>query len=184
VPVNAFGGGFSIGLGGCFQLAQQEGKFGTGFAAELGLGFVPPISLSSKLSLLARYASGANGGDAFAFLPVTTVGQGNILGAKLSGISMISADYAVRIFDTLTAGISSSYFIRNDLKTYTDYPLPEENSKGYLLGNEFFARLLWSPFSDIQVNLGGGVFLPSMGDAAPKAESSWRVELNAIIYLY
>ena len=180
LPVKAF----SLNLGACFQLAQQSGDFGTGFTAELGLGFAPPTRLSSKLSLLARYASGASGGNACAFLPVTTVSQGNILGAKLSGISMISVDYTAQLHNTLRAGISSSYFIRNDLKTYTGYPLPERNGQGIFLGNEFFARLLWSPFSDIQVNLGGGVFLPSMGDAGPKAGNSWRVELNAILYLY
>jgi hypothetical protein len=185
LPVKAFGGGFSYGfsldLGACLQLIQQSGDFGTGFAAELGFSFVPPIGPNSKLSLLARYASG---GNAFAFLPVTTIGQGNILGAKLSGISMLSADYSAQLCNTLQAGISSSYFIRNDLKTYSGYPLPEGDGKGYFLGNEFFARLLWSPFSDIQVNLGGGIFLPSMGDAGPRAENSWRVELNAILYLY
>ena len=188
LPVKAFSDGFSLDLGACFQLIQQSGNFGTGFTAELGVSFAPPISLSSKLSLLARYASGASGGIAYAFLPVTTVSQGNILGAKLSGISMISVDYTAQLYNTLQAGISSSYFIRNDLKTYRDYPLSSEsiegNGKGIFLGNEFFARLLWSPFSDIQVNLGGGVFLPSMGDAGPKAGSSWRVELNAILYLY
>jgi len=184
MPFKAFSDGLSLSLGGGFQLIQQSGEFGTGFVVELGVGLVPPIPLSSKLSLLARYASGASGGNAFAFLPVTTVGQGNILGAKLSGISMFSLDYSARLFDTLLAGISSSYFIRNDSKTFNTYPLSGEDGGGNLLGNEFFARLLWSPFSDIQVNLGGGVFLPSMGNAAPNADSSWRVELNVILYLY
>jgi len=181
LPVKAF----SFGLGGGFELIQQENKFGTGFVAELGLGFVPPIPLSSKLSLLARYASGETGGNAYAFLPVTTVGQGNILGAKLSGVTMIQADYIAHLNNTFSAGISSSYFIRNDLKTYIGYPLPEEkNNGGNSLGNEFFARILWSPYSDIHANLGGGIFLPSMGDAAPNAGNNWRVELNVILLLY
>jgi hypothetical protein len=185
LPLTVFSYDFSLDLGGGFQLIQQEGKFGTGFLAELGIGFAPQIPLSSKISLLARYASG---GNAYPFLPVTTIGQGNILGAKLSGITMIQADYSARLLDTLQAGISSSYFIRNDKKTYSAYPLSsgsiEGNSGGNLLGNEFFARLLWSPFSDIHANLGGGIFLPSMGDAAPKAGSSWRVEMNVILLLY
>jgi len=186
VPVKAFGfdlGGWLqfIQLGVCLQLIQQSGNFGTGLAAELGVGSVPQISLDSKLSLLVRFASG---GKAFAFTPVTTIGQGNILGAKFSGITMISLDYMARLNDTLQAGISSSYFIRNDLKTYNAYPVADKSGGGNLLGNEFFARFLWSPFTDIQVNLGGGIFLPSMGNAAPKEDSSWRVELNAILYLY
>jgi hypothetical protein len=94
---------------------------------------------------------------------------------------VISLDYIIRPHRKFSAGISSSYFIRNDLKTYNLYPLTEENSGGYILGNEFFARLLWSPVSDIQVNLGGGIFLPSMGNAAPDAVNGWRVELNLIL---
>ena len=173
---------FSFGIGGGFELIQQSGKTGTGFIAELDVGFAPPIRANSKLSLLARYASGGND---FAFLPVTTIGQGNILGAKLSGIAMISVDYSARLFNTLSAGISSSYFIRNDKKAFNAYPVSGGISGGgNLLGNEFFARLMWSPFSDIQANLGGGIFLPSLGDAAPKADSSWRVELNVILALY
>jgi hypothetical protein len=184
VPVKAFNNGFSLDFGGCLQFIQQSGEFGTGFAAELGIGFVPQISLNSKLSLLARYASGNADGNISAFLPVTTVSQGNILGAKLSGISMISADYMAQLHNTLSAGLSSSYFIRNDLVTYSGYPLSDESDDGYFLGNEFFARLLWKPFSDIQVNLGGGIFIPSMGDAAPNANNCWRAELNLILLLY
>jgi len=181
LPVKAF----SFALGGGLQLIQQSGELGTGFMAELELGFAPPISQNSKLSLLARYASGSSGGIR-AFIPVTSSSQGNILEAKLSGLTMISLDYITPLHDTLLAGIGSSYFIRNDLETYSGYPLPEGDNKGkgIFLGNEFFARLLWGPFSDIQASLGGGVFLPSMGNAAPKTNNSWRVELNAILLLY
>jgi hypothetical protein len=52
------------------------------------------------------------------------------LGAKLSGIAMVSVDYIAQVFDTLSAGISSSYFIRNDSKTFNAYPLSEGNSGG------------------------------------------------------
>jgi hypothetical protein len=186
IPVNAFS--FDLGsyfdfiqLGACLELIQKSGGFGTGFAAELGVGFLPPLPLSSRLSLLTRYASG---GNTFAFQPITTIGQGNILGAKLSGITMISMDYTAKLYNTLSAGISSSYFIRNDKKTFDAYPLSGGNSGGSLLGNEFFAKLLWSPYSDIYANLGMGIFLPAMGDAAPKADSNWRVELNVILLLY
>jgi hypothetical protein len=181
LPVKVFSFDLGFDLGGCIEFIQQSGETGTGFAAELGVGFTPQISVNSNLSLLVHYASG---GDAFAFLPVTTIGQGYILGAKLSGITMIQADYLAHLNNTLSAGVSSSYFIRNDKKTFNTYPLSEGNSGGNLLGNEFFVRLLWSPFSDIQANLGGGIFLPSMGNAAPKANSNWRMELNVILLLY
>jgi hypothetical protein len=179
VPVNAF----NFDLGGCLQFMQESGEFGTAFEVELGIGFMPQTSFKNRLSLLARYASGAAENRANVFLPVTTISQGNILEAKLSGISMISLDYIARLHNTFSAGFTSSYFIRSDLKTYRFYPLFGEDLGGYLLGNEFFARLFWNPVSDIQVNLGGGIFLPSMGNAAPNAANSWRIELNLILFL-
>jgi len=182
IPVKAF----TFDLGGCFELIQDDGKTGTALAAEAGVAFTPPLSFRSRLSLLARYASGnSDDGSLSAFTPFTTRNQGDILGVKFSGISILSLDYVIRLHSAFSAGLSSNYFIRNDLGTYTGYPLPEGNSGGYFLGNEFFARLLWSPASDLQVNLGGGLFLPSLGDAARKAENNlWRIELNVIFSLF
>ncbi|WP_461253907.1 hypothetical protein [Treponema sp. R8-4-B8] len=177
MPVKAF----FFDLGGCFELIQNDGEFGTAFAAEAGVAFTPPTTFKNRLSLLARYASGGGDGKT-AFLPLTTVIQGDILEAKLSALSTISLDYAVRLHPAFLATITSTYFIRGDLETYNGYPLGE-NSDGYLLGNEFFARLIWNPASDLQVNFGGGLFMPSLGDAAPKAENLWRVEISVVFSL-
>jgi hypothetical protein len=134
---------------------------------------------------LGRYSSGSSGGSKmYAFLPFTTVSQGYVLKPKLSGISMVSLDYAVRFHETFAAGLTASLFIRSDLETYNAYPLSAGKSNGTVLGPEFFGRFLWSPVSDLQFNLGGGAFLPSMGDAASKEKMLWRVELNAIFSLY
>jgi len=173
MPVNMF----SFDLGGCLELLQNDGEFETAFMAEAGVAFTPPASFKSRLSLLARYSSAA-------FTPFTTKNQGNILGAKLSGLSMISLDYLARLNPALSASLASTYFIRNDLASYTGYPPPDEGSDGNFLGNEFFARLLWSPVSDLQASLAGGIFLPSMGNVAPKADSLWRVELSVIFSLF
>jgi len=179
VPVNAL----SFDLGGCFELLQDSGDFKTAFAAEAGIAYTPPTRIRIRLSLLARYSSGGSG-KLSAFTPFTTESQGDILGVKLSGLSIISLDYVARLHPALSAGLTSSYFIRNDSATYTGYPLPGDGSGGNFLGNEFFGRLLWSPVSDLQASLGVGVFLPSMGDAAPKADSLWRVELSVVFSLF
>jgi len=171
---------FVFDLGGCLELLQNDEEFGTAFVAEAGIAYTPPTSLNDKVSLLARYASGGNGNRQFAFAPLTTVSQGDILEAKLSGLTMISLDYLARLHPAVSAGLTSTYFIRNDLETYKSYPLPAESVNGKLLGNEFLARLIWSPASDLRVNLGGGLFLPSLGNAAPKADSLWRVELSVV----
>jgi hypothetical protein len=163
----AISGIFSFGLGGCLELIQYNDKLNTALAAEFEIALAPPTRVKNRLSLLGRFASG-RAGETDAFLPLTTVSQGNILKPKFSGISMISLDYAVRLHETFSAGISSSYFILNDSDGAS--PISDGKNDGSLLGNEFFALLLWSPLSDLQFNLGGGVFLPSMGNAAPDAD--------------
>ena len=175
---------FSFDAGGAFSLTQYGGELSSAFAAELGIAVTPPMRIRSRISLLGRYASGVFEGDTFTpFEPLTIKTQGEILNAKLSGLSFISLDYIARLHNTFSVGITSSCYIRNDLETYTVYPVLNESNAGYFLGNEFFASFLWSPFSDTQFNLGGGVFLPSLGNVAPDADMSWRVELNVIIAL-
>jgi hypothetical protein len=181
MPVKAF----TFDLGGCLELMQNDGEFGTALAAEAGIAFSPPARFKNRLSLLARYASGRSEDSLLsAFTPFTTISQGDVLKVRLTGLSIFSVDYVIRLHSVFSAGLTSTYFIRNDLGTYTGYPLPEENSKGYFLGNEVFARFLCSPASDLQINLGGGIFLPSLGDAAPRADNFWRVELNVIFSLF
>jgi hypothetical protein len=167
---------FSFDLGGCFELLQDDGELGTAFAAEAGVAFTPETRIKNRLSLSARFSSSA-------FLPFTSESQWNILRVKHSGLSLITLDYAARLHQTFSAGLTSTYFIRNDLERYKGYPLTAENSEGYFLGNEFFARLFWSPASELQAILGAGVFLPSLGDAAPKADNNWRAELSVIFSL-
>jgi len=52
------------------------------------------------------------------------------------------------------------------------------------MGNEFSARFFWNPFSDLQMNIGAGIFLPGLGNAAPKADPLWRAEIGLILSLY
>jgi len=178
-------GSFAFDVGACLELIQNDGDFGMAIAGDAGVSWVLPTSIRSKLSLLGRFASGGTDGDTIlAFLPVSTKTQGNILKPALSGISMIDLDYIARLHETFSLGLSSSYFIRSDLGTYGGYPVLGTSSDGYFLGNEFFLRLLWVPVSDFQFNLGGGMFLPALGNVASSADPLWRVELNVIISLF
>ena len=176
MPVKAF----VFDLGGCFELIENSGELGIGLAGELGIAWMLPTKIEDRLSFLGRISSGVIESNRIrAFNPLTTVYHGEVLKARLSGVSMLSLDYIARIHKSFSAGISSSYFIRSDLGTYLDY-----GSSGYFLGNEFFGRAFWSPVSDIQLNLGGGIFLPALGNVAPKAHPQWRIELNALISIY
>jgi hypothetical protein len=178
--------GFSLDVGGCFELIESNGGFSTALAAEAEIAYSPSTKLKNRLSLTGRYATGYTDEDSFftAFQPLTTRSQGDVLRVRLTGLSIFSLDYVIRLHPAFSAGLTSTYFIRNDLGAYMGYPIPEENSDGHFLGDEFFVRLLWSPASDLQVNLGGGIFLPSLGNAAPNVENFWRVELNVVFSLF
>jgi len=181
LPVKAF----FLDLGGCIELIQNNGKFKTAMAAEAEIGLLPPTRFKNKLSIFARFASGNTDDSPFtAFSPLTTKSQGDVLKVRITGLSILSLDYVIRFHSTFSAGVTSTYFMRNDLGTHNLYLLQTETSQGHFLGEEFFARFLWSPASDLQVNLGGGIFLPSLGDAAPNAKNFWRAEMNAIFSLF
>ena len=167
----------SLSLGGCFELMEGVGDLKTAFAAEAGIAIAPP---RNRISLLARYSSGANGQMA-AFLPFTTESQGNILGVKLSGLALAELDYLASIHRTFSLNVNTSYFMRTDTVTFSGYPLSTGSGGGKFLGSEFFGQFIWNPVSDLAINLGGGIFMPSLGDAAPKADNKWRVELNVVL---
>ena len=169
---------FIFKVGGGLELIQDSGDSGLAFAAELDAIWALPFSVQSRLEFLARYGSGHNG-SVKAFLTLTTESQGFVLKADHSGITLLSLDYAVRLHETCSLSLSSSYFIRNDKETLAGF-----GSDGNLLGNEFLASVIWSPLSDMRFNLGAGLFLPSMGNVAPDAKALWRIEANAIISIY
>ena len=116
-----------------------------------------------------------------AFVPITAVPHGDILEAKLSGISMLRLDYSARLHETFSFNLASSYFILSDLGTYRGPPVERD---GHVLGNEFSARIIWGPVSDLRLSLGGGVFLPAMGNADSSGAALWRLELNVILLVF
>ena len=125
--------------------------------------------------LLIRISSGSIIDNHIApFVPITTVPQGGVLRAKLSGLSMISLDYTGRLSETVSIQLTNSYFVLSDLTTYEGLISGRD---GHFLGNEFYGRVIWSPVSDLYINFGGGVFLPSLGNADKNADLIWRAEL-------
>jgi hypothetical protein len=97
----------------------------------------------------------------------------------MSAITALRLNYSARLAETFGTSVSAMYFVRNDRVSNNNYVILYEG-EGYFLGPEFSARVIWSPFSDIQFNLGGGVYLPSLGDAAPDADALWIVNLSVV----
>ena len=178
IPVNSF----VFNLGGCLEMMQAADQIKASVLGELGVAWMLPTPIRDRLMLTGRVSTGTFDDDIFAaFVPVTTVNQGYILKANISGLSTICLDYTARLHESLSLFVASTYFLLNDPVTYKGMP---SGRGGPPLGNEFYARMIWSPFSDLQLNLGGGVFLPSMGIADKAADPLWRVELNAVIAIF
>jgi len=157
---------FAVNFGGCFELIENP-KINMAFSVELGTAWKTAFQ---GLSFLVRYSS-AESGSLVAFLPVTTNAQGQIIAAKLSGLSLASLDYTARLHRNFAVDLNLSYFLKN--------------ASGKLFwGAEFFGAFYWNPLPDISVNLGGGAFLPTFGNVATDWKTLWRVELNLVSSLF
>ena len=172
---------FVFDLGGVAGMAQNAGNTQIFFAGEGGIGIALPTAFHDRLWFGFRYSSPMIDDSFVAFIPITTESQGNILKAKLSGISTININYTARLAQSFSLSLDSLYFILNDLVSYQGLPSGRD---GYFLGNEFYAQAVWSPVSDLQLKLGGGAFLPMLGNADPNSDTLWRIELNLIYALF
>jgi hypothetical protein len=93
---------FAFELGGCVQPMEIADEFGIGYAGESGLSWTGYMPFLSRISVNGRFSSGEMGA-AEAFQPLTTVTQGNVLKARLSGLSLLSLDYTARLHQSLSA---------------------------------------------------------------------------------
>ena len=184
---------FIFELGGAAMLAQEAGNggannggtdFRVALAGDIGAHWMPPSPFHSMLSFTGRFTSGrSESGPMSALAPISSLPHGNVLRAQISGLSMLGLSYAARLRRDFSATLAAAHFVRSDRGTYSAYPLNGAPSANYFLGTEIFGRAVWSPVSDISLNLGAGAFLPSLGDVAPDADPRWRVELIAILAL-
>jgi hypothetical protein len=172
-------------LGGCLELIQYDGKITPAFAGEAGITWLLPSSLEKHLKLSGRYSSGVSEDESIgAFLPLTTIPQGEVVEAKFSGLTLLSLDFTGRLAKSLSANMAFTYFIRNDLGTYKYYPADSSGLEGFFLGAELFGRIIWVISTGVRLNCGTGVFLPSLGDAKPDAGILWRTKLNLTVSIF
>jgi len=173
-----------LDLGGCLELIEYDNETSPAFAGDIGLTFILPSKLEKHIKISGRYSSGVSEDKTYtAFLPLTTVTQGEILEAKLSGLSSLCFDFTGRMSKSVSANMAFTYFIRTDLGTYRSYPVTK-TSEGFFLGGEIFGRLIWNISTGARLNIGTGAFLPVLGDVNPDKGIVWRTSLNLIISIY
>jgi len=170
-------------IGGSLEALQVDDKFTMAFAGDFGVFWTLPLNFHSRLSFTGHIAGGRVDDFIGAFVPVTTKTYSGVFQPKLSALSILSLNYTARLDRTIGANLSASCFVRNDLGTHIGYPV-SGNSEGYFLGTEFLARIIWSPISDLQLNIGGGAFLPALGDAGPEEQALWRAEITVTLAIY
>jgi hypothetical protein len=175
---------FILAAGGSLQIANANDEVGIGLAGELGAAWILSSSFFSQLSLIGRFSSGETDGLT-AFSPVTTKPQGNVLQARLSGISALFLDYTAQLHKSVNAGLTASYFFRSDEETHLVYPVMNPiDDTGFALGCEFFGRVVWTPLTDLDITFGAGIFLPYLGNVNPKAGTQWRLELGIVLVIF
>jgi hypothetical protein len=182
MPVKNFTFEFGMSFEMALSVFEAGGtNFDTAVAFDSGIYWILPTKFPSRLSFIWRYGGQIDHG---VFIPVTNKFYGNVLKARLPGISVFSLDYSARPISSLRTSLSLMYFTRNDLWTYAGYPVDIQNNEGKFLGPEIYTRLIWNPFSDLQVNLGGGMFLPFLGNVNREAKSRWYIELNVAFAIF
>jgi hypothetical protein len=150
-------------------MENKDGDLTAAYGALAALETEVPGSPNDSLKLTVKFSSGPQDETFTGFAPLSSITQGMVFNGTFSGLWQAKINYAVRLLPSLFAETNASYFGR----TYSD-----PDSDGNLYGGEIWASLAWQPVEDIRATLGGGVFLPGMGNAYPAGTGTmWK--LNA-----
>ena len=183
-----------IELGGSVETSQytaSDAKVNAALAGIANVFFKIPTKFSSSISLTSRFATGSKE-KIKAFTPITNRFYGDIHKMRMPGSSLLGLSYTARFTPEFGMSFGASHFLRHDNTSYLGYPfktdennvIKKEYKNGRSIGTEFTTRLVWSPFTDLQFNLGGGVFLPVLGNAAAKEKPLWVAELTLVFALF
>jgi hypothetical protein len=157
--------GLNADLAVALGYAEPDGEDAVfSIAGAAGAAWMPPTKAQDLFSFNVLWSSGSKGDALGPFLPITGTPQGKIFSAKFSGLMVIKGAYTLSLDRTLSVSADAGYYLRTDLKTFYDSRL-DYQSDSHTLGGELYGTLLWAPFSDISVILGGGAFFPGLGKA-------------------
>ena len=154
-PVNIL----AVTVGALFETMEYKDRdFTAAWGALACAKMDVPGSLNDLLSVTMKLSSGQGDDMLTAVVPISSRTQEMVFPGTISGLAYFSADYAVRILDSLLIDSSLRCFAR----TYDD-PAAEGN----VYGGELWASAVWQPFNDIRLILRGGVFFPGLGNIYP-----------------
>ena len=126
---------------------------------------VPFTSAADLFGVTAKATFGTTDNGFNSYQPINGIPQGYVFEGTLSALASLSADYNIKINKSLFSECAFRYF----MSTYN-------NSDNSLYGGEFWASLAWQPLEELLVYIGGGVFLPGMGNVYPKnTDVMWKI---------
>jgi len=188
IPIKSF----DFELGGSIETSQKilpdvNTENGIALAGIVNIFYKIPTKFDSSLSLTSRFATGDKN-NVNAFIPLSNRFYGDIFKTRMSGSSLISLAYTARFITDIGMTFGVSHFLRHDLVSYTAYPFKTDDNKslkdeyrsGRSMGTEIFTKFVWNTAIDSQIILGGGVFLPVLGNAAKNAKPLWSVEIAMV----
>jgi hypothetical protein len=174
-------------FGAALELMEETGR--SPRAAFIAAADIQWLFHGNRLSMLTiggRFSSGEWGemGDIItAFTPLTGIAKGRVLRPNISGIALLQADYTTRLQRGLFMEIFAAYLFRTDTIHFAS-PGIDPVSDSPFLGAEIFMGISWAAFSDLIFSVGGGLFLPQLGNVFTiDTAIKYRLELMAGISL-
>ncbi|MDR2619287.1 MAG: hypothetical protein LBC62_10495, partial [Treponema sp.] len=164
-------GRLGLNIGALVETMENgAGEFAAALGGLVRLKAELPGSLNDSLTTAVKFTSG-NWNDTFAaFKPIISAAQGAVFTGPLSGLAVVSVDYAARFGRTLFLENALRYFAR----TWDDPAAP-----GALYGGELWGSLAWQPLDDLRLSLGGGAFFPGLGNiessSDPDGKPLWKL---------
>ncbi len=174
------GDAFGFDLTAVLALAEPSGAdLAVHAAGSVQVFWDPPGTLRDQAYLGIRAATGADGG----FPNVTALEQGRVFTPGPAGLASGRIGYKVRPSDALAADAQAVGFLRFPDGGPADADL-DPGSDSAWLGAELYASLTWTPFSDLSVLAGAGIFLPASGGAfLPDTPARWLLSAAAVLSL-
>jgi hypothetical protein len=165
---------------GVFALRENQDDVIANFAIAAGIDWEAPGDWQDMIQGEIRWSSGRVNKNIGAFMPVTSIAQGEVFSPPLSALMPIKGKYTVRFLKTFSSSLEGTYFIRTDGETMAGTGYAPSSSR--FLGGELYGSLVWAPTSDIAVTAGAGVFFPGLGNVFDSdAPNLWKFAMGVIL---
>jgi len=170
------------------------------FLAGMGARYYLEPVLFSKIELALTAASGDGDflsfpegntdGTAAAFIPLSQETLGLAFTPVLSNLVRAKVSYSLKPFSRMNIPVLEQFVSELAVLSYfrpTEGPISESgvdpSAAGYYLGTEIDLSLIYRPFSDLLIDLSGGVFVPNRdifigGEEKPEYKVALKVTLD------